>query len=81
MVKIIRVQIRPHLSSNRRIVRNVFPSPNTHSLISSIDWQESIRIFGNGVTLFVGFYCGLQWLHYKKIREHMEQQNKEKDKK
>jgi hypothetical protein len=36
--------------------------------------QDFIRIFGKMTTLSIGFYCGLQYLYYKEMRE-----NKKKD--
>ncbi len=42
--------------------------------------QEYIRLFGKMTTLSVGFYCGLQYLHYKEIREKVDaEKNKSED--
>jgi hypothetical protein len=41
--------------------------------------QETIYWVGHSVTLFVGFYCGLQWLHYRETRQQIEQQQKSED--
>ena len=40
--------------------------------ISTPDWMEVSYFVGKSVILFTMFYSGLNWLHYKKVREDNE---------
>lgn len=43
--------------------------------------NEQSYLIGKGITLFVGFYCGLQYFYYKEARERIEkEQEAKKDK-
>lgn len=45
-------------------------------LVIRSDWKQSLTnssyYLGQSVVLFVWFYSGLQWLHYRKERKKME---------
>lgn len=45
------------------------------------DIVEMSYFVGKSITLFVGFYCGLQWLYYRDINKSIEDKGKkDKDK-
>lgn len=55
----VRVVARPRLVKPLRVVSNP-------------DWMEVSYFVGKSVILFTMFYSGLNWLHYKKVREDNE---------
>lgn len=70
-----RVLISTPLSYRLKIARPIHRNIQCHSFVS----QETIRLVGHSVTLFVGFYCGLQWLHYRDLRKQVEDRSKRED--
>lgn len=55
----VRLVARPRLVKPLRVVSNP-------------DWMEVSYFVGKSVILFTMFYSGLNWLHYKKVREDNE---------
>lgn len=47
---------------------------------ASQDLLNATYLVGKSVTLFVGFYCGLQWLHYKQMIDELEQKDDDEKK-
>lgn len=45
-----------------RTVKTYFAPPS-----HNIDIVEMSYYVGKSITLFVGFYCGLQWLYYREL--------------
>ena len=41
-------------------------------VVSNPDWMEVSYFVGKSIILFTMFYSGLNWLHYKKLREDNE---------
>ncbi len=71
--------IRYHLPTplalrTTRIVR-------TRAFMSAPDIVEISYFVGKSMTLYVCFYCGLQWLHYKQITDELDNENDKKKKK
>jgi len=62
----------------RTLVRFTIPriSHSRQKLVIRSDWKQSLTTtsyyLGQSVILFVWFYSGLQWLHYRKERKKME---------
>lgn len=48
------------------------------SLVETLEYSS--YIIGKGIIVFTMFYCSLNWLHYKNLREQNEKDNKNKDK-
>ena len=57
------------LSPQRKPCRVVKP---VRAAISTADWMEVSYFVGKSIILFTMFYSGLNWLHYKKVREDNE---------
>ena len=52
-------------------------APKRYNIIPRVNPEhvqliETVRIIGEGVIYFTIFYCGLNWLHYRRIRHHNE---------
>jgi hypothetical protein len=48
--------------------------------ISLHDIDTSSYLIGKSIVLFTMFYCGLNWFHYKQLREEMEEANNANEK-
>ena len=60
------VRINPRHLVPSHCVRCISITPRAFSA------ESASRIIGDGVGAFVLFYCSLQWLHYRRIREMAE---------
>lgn len=69
---------RPLAMRTTRIVRTPV---RTRAFISAPDIVEVSYFVGKSMTLFIGFFCGLQWLHYKQIADELDNNNDKKKKK
>lgn len=49
--------------------------------LASADLIHASEVFGKGIILFTGFYCTLNYMYYKELREKIEEKRSdEKDK-
>ncbi len=69
---ILQRPIYPYASRSRRV--------RALSSFYSVETQETIRLVGKSITLFVGFYAGLQWLYYRELRKEVEDKTKPEEK-
>lgn len=60
----------------QRVVRPL--SVRARAISSTPDIVTMSHYVGEAITLFVGFYCGLQWLHYKSMVDEIEKNKKDK---
>lgn len=64
-----------------RIMRPIRPLRTVRAFaVPSIDLVEVSYYVGKSITLFVGFYCALQWLHYKDLLKQLEENDNDKKK-
>lgn len=47
---------------------------------SGIDWEFSSYIVGKGIVLFTLYYCTMNWWFYRRTREDIEKNDKDKNK-
>lgn len=62
---------RPPIPRTLRMVR-------ARALNSTPDIVTMSHYVGEAITLFVGFYCGLQWLHYKSMVDEIKKNKNDK---
>jgi hypothetical protein len=70
-----KVNMLQSLKRNRKYTLRTMPMAMP---IVSSDLMTQIEIFGRGVTLFVLFTASLNYLHYKNLREKVEEVQREK---
>jgi hypothetical protein len=66
------------ISFHKPTIRNQRSVIVRSSMLQTISDQS--YYIGKFVTLSIGFYCGLQYLHYKQLREVQEKNEEKKDK-
>lgn len=70
---------RPHIA--RIHVPRRLPTPvRAFTPVTQVLLDQTYLI-GKGVTLFVGFYCGLQWLYYRDMIKRAEEDKTKKNEK
>ena len=64
---------------------HILQKPNSHIVQRNVQTQaiptdfETISYYvGKSVIMFTMFYCSLNWLHYRRLREEEEKSNKKK---
>lgn len=70
--------LTPHSITRVRVARPMKVralSPMSQTLI------DQSYLIGKSITLFVGFYCGLQWLYYRDLIKRAEDTKKDEQKK
>lgn len=63
-------KVRPLVKYRERVKTNI-----SHV---SFDWENTCFYVGKGIVLFTMFYCSMNWLLYKRIREKIEEDNKQR---
>lgn len=74
-----RCLIRPHKFSQQR--RQVQPTAlSSNEVLAAIDSQATVAYpISKAIILFTGFFCFLNWQHYRNIRLRIEEKIKPKD--
>ncbi len=68
-----------HALVSRRIMCNRVPRYSLRVRAVSLATQEFLDatyLVGKSIMLFVGFYCGLQWLHYRQMIDEKDDDKK-----
>lgn len=67
-----------------RLQRTIVPSVPRKSIVSRYGSYgienvllDASYLVGKGIILFTMFYCSLNWLHYKRMREDQEKDDKD----
>lgn len=73
-VKLIPRGLLPQSLTRQRVITKAIPE-----FLADPGLQEYIRLFGKLTTLSISFYCGLQYFHYRELRQQKSNEKKKKD--
>jgi hypothetical protein len=81
MQKLIRLPQKPRLIPNLQMRKRITHVRHVNGLLESANtFANSMHYVAKGIILFTMFYSSMNWLYYKRMREEIEKQEKDKKK-